>query len=75
MNDNSASKPVWFRGETKLEHTPQMLLRMAAEEDLDDVCIIGVRKDKTIYLDHSDKLKRSDVNWLLDKIKLGLFTV
>ena len=69
MNDNP--KVVRFRGESRLAWSVEEVLRCAAEKQCDEMIVIGRLPNGQLYFD-ATHASMTDVNWVLDQIKLDL---
>lgn len=62
---------IEFKGETKLDISPEKVLSAAIEADLDSAIVIGRDKDGHLYFAASSG-DIFDTNWLLDIAKQEL---
>lgn len=52
--------------------TPKDVLKIAIENEYENVLLIGLRKDGDYDIFANDKFDNAGVNWALDKLKSGL---
>lgn len=69
VNDNS--KIVRFDGPTRLDWSVEEILRLAGEQELSDIIVIGRKPDGGIWFDHT-QAQPMEVNWVLDQVKLNI---
>jgi hypothetical protein len=72
MGNNSNVVP--FPGVTSLDTPPERVLEVAAERELDEIVIIGCRKDGGFYF-ASSFADGGDVIWLLERAKHKLMQI
>ena len=69
VNDNS--KIVRFSGDSRLDWSVEEVMRLAGEQELTDVIVIGRLPSGTIWFD-STQAQPMEVNFVLDQIKANL---
>lgn len=45
-----ADNVIWFPGETTLEIPPRRVIEAALDTEFSEVVVIGIRKDRSLYL-------------------------
>lgn len=71
--DNDNPKIVRFYGVTRLDFSPEEVLRHAAQQNFEDIIIIGRRSNGQLSLDYTTS-SAAEVNLMLDQIKQDLLS-